>query len=228
MSRERLVREVGPVLDALARPRAPPPSPPPRRGRGPARARPWPPPRPPPPELGLRVDLLARVGVRGARPFGGEDLDPVDALCEVGPDHLADLVRGVDAGHELEERGMAHEGLVRHARPHVVARGDHVGPGQGALPDELAEAHVEVVRDAGAARGRHSRLEGLARRGEIGEVGVGVDEARAARSGRAHSSCATPAGAAARAERLDLAVTQDEGDPGADLAVPQVHHVRVA
>ncbi len=129
-------------------------------------------------QLLLGVDLLARIGIGRAGAFGGERLDPVDAARQVGLDGTAQGVGRVHAAHQVTKLRKVDEQFGRHARPHVIAGGDDVGPGHGSVPDELAQADVDEMRHAGAADGGHAALERRAHLRQRANVHVRIDQTR--------------------------------------------------
>jgi hypothetical protein len=128
-------------------------------------------------ELGLGVDLLARVGVGEPGAFGAARLDPIHAPVEVHAHQGAQLRRRAHAGGERAETGVGEDGLVQ-VRRHEHAGGEHVRRHHVAGAGEVTHRHVLERRYAGAAHGGHAGEERAARVGERGEMRVRIDQPR--------------------------------------------------
>ena len=170
-------------------------------------------------QVGLRVDLLARIGVGRAGALGRQHLDPIHRMSEVHSNESPKRVwRGKAGLEQVAQVGRVEVRLDGRLRPHVVPGGLDVGPGQRAALDQLAQADILEMRDAGTSHGGDAALQGRAHGRQSGDVDVRVDQARQ-EIATAEVDAAQVCGRSRqrRSHRRDAPVAHDHDRPAPDL-----------
>ena len=129
-------------------------------------------------QFGLRVELLARVGVGQPRPLGGVRLHEVDAAGDDRRSHRADRVFPANflAVH-VPQLGMVLKEGLGGGRADVVADGQELGRFEVSGGLEFTHPDIDVVGRAHAAHRRDAGVERASGVSDRGNVDVGVQEA---------------------------------------------------
>ena len=174
-------------------------------------------------ELGLAVDLFPWIGVGGAGSLGSEHLDPIDRMLEVHPNESPERLGRREPRTEQvgEVRRVEPRRRVR-SRPHVIPRGLHIRAGERAALDQLAQADIREMRDAGTPHRGHPAFEGRAHRLLARDVHVRIDQSRHDVSAGEVDAAYGWAGWRGRTDRFDAAGAGHHRLTRAHLAVGNV------
>ena len=177
-------------------------------------------------EFGFGEHLLPRIGLGRAGTFGGVHLNPIDATREVRFDDSRESVGRGHAPQQVSEARMIEKGFLGNEGTHVVARRRQVRSGHGPLLDQLTHADVAVVGHPCAPGSGHATFQCGAHRSQVRDVDMSVDQAgHEIPSTQIKRFCGRRDDT--RADRLDPATAQDDGDVALDGTIGHVDDVSV-